>query len=160
MSTKQPHPQAEILKAIAEDKDAQIEIYDAGNKWQPCTIQYILRFPEETYRIAPKPDADGWIPWHGGENPVPGKMVECMLSAGHRFRCAADSLSWRHNGDCGGIVAYRVVEPKPAKKVYYLWAYEDDERRLKMSPFLRIEGEEYPVKGAIRLDWSRTEVGK
>ena len=57
----------------------------------------------------PRPDANRWIPWHGGENPVPGKMVECKLHiADGATMVASDDLIWSYSG---GIIAYRVIEP-------------------------------------------------
>lgn len=49
-----------------------------------------------------RPGADGFIPWTGGENPLPGGMVECLWSNGAKYlyvdlkaALSAESKSWR-----------------------------------------------------------------
>lgn len=55
----------------------------------------------------PKPDADGWIAWGGGERPVAaGALVQCRLSTGYMLMGAAGLWDWAPGG---GIVGYRVV---------------------------------------------------
>lgn len=60
---------------------------------------------------------DGFMPWRGGENPVPGKRVQIYMAKVFAFdstRVAhpADSLRWSHfpENPVGDILAYRVVE--------------------------------------------------
>lgn len=77
----------------------------------------------EHYKLDPKDfgpaeafsceEADEWIPWHGGENPVPGKKV--LL--GFRYTLThypelSDYFYWTHNNmpDSAKILAYKVVE--------------------------------------------------
>lgn len=63
-------------------------------------------------------NSDGWIEWHGGENPVPGKVVECRLAATgipDMPPIASECMNWA--GDIPGaasIIAYRVVTPTTA----------------------------------------------
>lgn len=55
-------------------------------------------------------DADGWITWAGGECPVPGDVtVKYFLRCGVESTEQACRLPWRHDGDSGDIIAYRVV---------------------------------------------------
>ena len=51
------HPHAEILQAIAEDKDTEIEYWnDTGNEWRKTSIALVLTSDMyERYRIKPKP---------------------------------------------------------------------------------------------------------
>ena len=67
-----------------------------------------------------RPDQDGWIAWHGGENPVPGVMVECLFRDGARSGLirAGDMFPdwWRHAltiayGHDRDIIAYRPHAP-------------------------------------------------
>jgi hypothetical protein len=62
------------------------------------------------------PDADGWIPWAGGECPVPtGTAGEARLRSGaspHRWDMTA--FQWHHAGVPADIVAYRITKPAPA----------------------------------------------
>lgn len=57
--------------------------------------------------------AQGWVAWHGGENPAPDKLVNYMftdkvIAAPGR----ANMLRWSHVGNSSDIAAYRVVEPE------------------------------------------------
>ena len=63
----------------------------------------------------PQPDADGWIPWAGGECPEAEEvLVEVRLRSGaecinQEAKMGADWL-WDHDGGPGDIIAYRVVK--------------------------------------------------
>lgn len=67
----------------------------------------------EAALAAPQPDADGWIPWAGGECPVrPDDDVDIRL----RDECSliswpAGRLRWTVSGSASDIIAYRVVKP-------------------------------------------------
>lgn len=83
---------------------------------------------------AVKVDKDGFIPWYGGEMPVPrGTMVHVKLRSGKEVICTAGyhpsskqfkrlsdnwlyATDWSHDNEPGDIVAYRVYdeEPKPS----------------------------------------------
>jgi len=59
---------------------------------------------------APAADPDGWIEWNGGENPVPGKMVDVRWRTGvARYAGLSDAWRWKHIAAPGDIIAYRVV---------------------------------------------------
>jgi hypothetical protein len=63
---------------------------------------------------AASPPADGWITWTGGDNPAPGKTVQCIMGGRQPAYVAefqADGLrwDWRHGGTGSDITAYRVV---------------------------------------------------
>ena len=63
------------------------------------------------------PDADGWIPWGGGECPVDGnEVVEVRLREYDETPIAgADCFGWSHDGGYDDIIAYRIVkEPADA----------------------------------------------
>ena len=67
---------------------------------------------------APQPDADGWIPWAGGECPVGvNDLTEVKLRNGTAFiddeAKEGDSWFWDHGDNPSDIIAYRVIkEPK------------------------------------------------
>ena len=64
----------------------------------------------EASLATPQPDADGWIPWSGGECPVSRyTIVEIMFRGGHKTRTYAGNMSWMHYGLDADIVAYRIV---------------------------------------------------
>jgi len=59
---------------------------------------------------------DGWIEWHGGENPVPGKVVNLRwlgLAGDDKAEWSSDEQDWPHVGSGHDIIAYRVVTPAP-----------------------------------------------
>ena len=65
------------------------------------------------------PPGAEWIEWHGGDNPVPGAVVDYLLCEERMNREHATTqhkshlLSWEHEGCFSDIVAYRVVTPAP-----------------------------------------------
>lgn len=64
-----------------------------------------------------RPDADGWMPWSGGENPVPGQMVERKERSGDLVWCAclSDDLRWSHSGLDTDIIAFRLAPTAPVE---------------------------------------------
>jgi len=82
-------------------------------------------FLPDRYRIKPdsepeppKPDADGWIPWNGGECPVGDDVrVEIRRRGGDIATHVASYFIWHHWRSGADrdheIVAYRVVKPTP-----------------------------------------------
>lgn len=69
--------------------------------------------------VTPVRQNGDWIPWHGGEQPVPdGTPVEVWFRRGAVDSCEkAGDWYWQHNGSEYDIVAYRVIgytpEPQP-----------------------------------------------
>lgn len=62
----------------------------------------------------PQPDADGWIPWAGGECPVDSKAwVEAKLRDGKAWideeGQPGEEWLWDHDGGADDIIAYRIV---------------------------------------------------
>ena len=59
----------------------------------------------------PQADADGWIPWSGGECPVHGRVpVEIQAKSGRKQTGPAEVWEWRHFGHRGDIIAYRIAK--------------------------------------------------
>lgn len=54
-----------------------------------------------------------WMPWSGGENPVPGMSGKARLKSGYE-RQLAPGLRWAHTGRSGDIVAFMVIDTPPA----------------------------------------------
>lgn len=89
MTTEDLHKKSDIALQLAW-RDAEIERLTA---------------------LIPKPDADGWIAWVGGDCPVPADtIVEVRHRAGSVGQGRADNYYWHHYGTSGDIVAYRIVE--------------------------------------------------
>lgn len=56
---------------------------------------------------------EAWTVWRGGENPVPGKMVELKFNDGHKSESVlSDDIIWTvHRAPfASDIIAYRVVK--------------------------------------------------
>jgi hypothetical protein len=62
-------------------------------------------------KAAASTPADGWITWGGGDNPAPGKIVECRLGGGVGCMGPSEKLrwGWELGGSGGDITAFRVV---------------------------------------------------
>lgn len=60
-------------------------------------------------------DADGWIEWHGGENPVGDALVEIRLRNGCTTTETASGFPWDHDETTpyADIIAYRLARPAP-----------------------------------------------
>jgi len=89
--------------------------------------------------LAFKADADGWMPWSGGENPVPGQRVECRFrdDAGSGLIRSEDMFPhwWRHvqtvaYGHDRDIIAFRLSRPASEQP-------EADERKAEYRQAIR-----------------------
>ncbi len=64
---------------------------------------------------APQPDADGWIPWGGGERPVDGGALVSVkfrnYNPSSNDPVPACNWIWHHLGKNGDIMAYKVIKP-------------------------------------------------
>ena len=73
-------------------------------------------FGARTSEPTAEPDVDGWIEWHGGDDPVsPQALVLVRWRKGHETTepQPAGIYSWHHCDDYNDIVAYRLVQPAP-----------------------------------------------
>jgi hypothetical protein len=60
-----------------------------------------------------KSDDSSWIPWSGGENPIPGKKVRFKCRDGYEDVHAADWIGWwiwNQEWNHDDIVAYKVIK--------------------------------------------------
>lgn len=56
-----------------------------------------------------KKEDDGWIPWSGGERPVPkDTFVRCRLRNQGELYLRAGDFDWNNLGDNHDIIAYKV----------------------------------------------------
>ena len=95
-----------------------------------------------------RPDADGWMPWGGGENPVPRMVVEYRVRSGSTWalpqQVPSEALrGWVHAGFSGDIIAFRLSsqagegaasEAGPAETEIGRAVYERIETLLKTDP--------------------------
>lgn len=105
----------EWLKGMAVPSNVSLETHDIqfwlgvdGISWAEC---WDLSWTHSCYRYRPK-QTDGWIPWTGGECPVPGDtVVDVELRNGERFFDRESGYwDWRHSDLALDIIAYRVVK--------------------------------------------------
>lgn len=60
-----------------------------------------------------RPDAEGWMTWSGGANPVPGMVVSAKTARGyHLVDHKSDRLHWQH------IIAFRLTTPSDQGERY------------------------------------------
>lgn len=105
--------------------DALREIVAEAQDFERRTGQRVQGWPDkaraasaEAALAEPHPDADGWIPWAGGDCPPlvdPDVLVEVKLRSGEEFigneAQYADEWEWDHDDSPRDIIAYRVVKP-------------------------------------------------
>lgn len=75
-------------------------------------------FRGETFTFIGRPDADGWMPWSGGENPTGDTAVEVRYRNGETEERAASRFGWTHWADPDrptlgvyDIIAFRLSRP-------------------------------------------------
>ncbi len=78
-------------------------------------------------------DAEGWIPWFGGENPAPGKRVDVKFQYGDCTNWLADTVLWNYKGDDNAVTHYRIVKEK-VKVKKWRWMYAVADNMLYMTP--------------------------
>lgn len=83
--------------------------YLGGHDGEPNAI-----FPIHQLAFVGRPDAEGWMGWPGGENPVGEAMVEYLMADagyGRSFRASGLRWSWPMEWPRGGdIVRFRLVD--------------------------------------------------
>ena len=102
----------EITKELLEALKACLK---KGARWHPAdpvvlgAISAIAK--AEAALDEPQADADGWIPWSGGECPVPaGVRVDVLLRNGKKRQEEPGWLFWGHGQLDGDIIAYRIAK--------------------------------------------------
>jgi len=106
----------EITKELPEALKACLK---KGTRWHPAdpvvlgAISAIAK--AEAALAEPQADADGWIPWSGGECPIPeGMAFDLRFSDGAKLIAASSdwpTAEWDWSCESGpyGIVAYRIL---------------------------------------------------
>lgn len=78
-------------------------------KWCPTEEEPVLTGP---WSYLGEQDAEGWIAWTGGENPVPGMRVDVRWSEGDEdSSIKSDRWEWGHYAGSLNIIAFRLVAP-------------------------------------------------
>ena len=102
----------EITKELLDALKACLK---KGTRWHPAdpvvlgAISAIAK--AEAALAAPQADADGWIPWSGGECPVHGSApVAIQTKNGGKHTGPAKIWEWRHLGHFADIAAYRIIK--------------------------------------------------
>lgn len=122
---KQTQTLSDIATVLREiDKGKQWEFLTRQGNWTtPLINASPLYYLQNAHAIRIKPaelDADGWIPWSGGECPVPsGTSVEVRFPDDDTDIQIACKFRWKHswNPPMGGdIIAYRLHKPEPEQQ--------------------------------------------
>ncbi len=103
-----------------------------------------------------RPDADDWMPWPGGENPVPGQAVEVRFRSGAVKSSISDHFDWSHEtrrrkhlSRSVDIIAFRLIS-KRAAALSELAALDGE--TMGLAPHAPVEASE------ADRDWSDAEV--
>lgn len=104
-------------RAVTDDDLEDTFAYERGiEKGRSCLDLTALG------HLAFKSDESGWMPWSGGENPVPGRMVEVKIrwrgGVASEWPVESDVMRWKHGRgrDGGGdIIAFRLAPTAPVE---------------------------------------------
>ena len=121
---EQIHRQAEsdVLSDLLGSLKEVCETFSSTNRlWKDTAVHVMAQRSiarAEAALAEPQPDADGWIPWAGGECPVLNmSRVDVVHRNGDifldRFAGYAQAKTWTHDDHPRDIIAYRVVEAQP-----------------------------------------------
>lgn len=111
---------ADVTKDLLEALKDLLEQTGIDGLWADKARSAIAR--AEATLAAPQPDADGWIPWAGGDEPVGRDTpVDLRYRDSERWPdklgvpsgyCHLESSEpyWRNDGSSCDIIAYRVVK--------------------------------------------------
>ena len=161
------HKYAEFIRLMANgvriEASKDSVYWSTAFYWQFDDNSNVWQFRISTNQL---PNAQFWIPWYGGENPVPGKRVveyKTDWSLREPARGFSDNLRWAHQNNGGDIVAYRIV--KQEKVVLYQWIiYSNNDKHPVLTSYF------YPDETALhtvyknnlkivhRAEWTRIEV--
>jgi hypothetical protein len=110
-----PHKHEKYIKLKADGVRIERKV---SNGWVEADWGVFV-WTDAEFRISPNQpaDEDEWIPWFGGENPVPGKMVDYKCITAKYSNTLSEMLSWSYKAADGDITHYRVVKDKVKEKV-------------------------------------------
>ena len=102
----------EITKELLDALKACLKNCARWHPADPAVLGAISAIAKAEAALAePQADADGWIPWSGGECPVHGRVpVEIQAKSGRKQTGPAEVWEWRHFGHRGDIIAYRIAK--------------------------------------------------
>lgn len=104
----------ESLLKLNESLTKEIEQYRERIKAAEDVIKLFSEAVEKYKERNVPIKEEAWTVWHGGENPVPGEIVEYKLRNGGDkvLSRLSDHLHWGHIGALKGsdIIAYRVAK--------------------------------------------------
>jgi hypothetical protein len=147
------HKHSEFIKLMADGMRIECRVVH-GTHWRD-TCWDDFGFHGYEFRVAPNQpaDAEGWISWHGGENPAVGKRVDVKYKGQD---CLVNLFSvgfdWRHKGSDSDITHYRIVKEK-AKKWRWMFFYPAKNQPSSIyisEPFTEDEAAKY-FDGVVRL---------
>lgn len=102
------------------------------------------------------PASSDWVEWSGGENPVPGKMVDLMFASDNWCHAGiSDAYNWKHGRGAGfDIIAYRLADTPASAVKGEAAAFMDAEARAEAwSDRVEIQ-EMISVTSAVFAKWA------
>ncbi len=110
----------------------------------------------QAFSFIGRPDAEGWMTWSGGENPVPGQMVDWMNSIGQTgegvLSNEVNGLGYPTMRGSYPITAFRLTTPSDQGEEDAFDGLEEQIAAIEASPEYETESvaaEAYQVIGAI-----------
>jgi hypothetical protein len=113
----------DLLEAMKRAKGKLVAfkfIPGEANRWEESDEEALAAIDSAIARAEaalaePQPEADGWIPWAGGECPVDANVeviIKDRSGKVWRFGVAGD-YDWNHDEEPLDILFYRIVEAQP-----------------------------------------------
>ena len=89
-----------VVQDIEPDVGLHVRWWVAEDGVQLCDVF-------EAFSYIGERGEDGWISWSGGENPVPGMVVDIRVTGDYEYAVASDDWDWDFEPD--PIIAFRAV---------------------------------------------------
>ncbi|WP_313444560.1 hypothetical protein [Brevundimonas sp.] len=93
-----------------------LNLFMGGIRADNGSDERISALPSYRFAFIGRPDESGWIPWSGGENPVPGQRVSVRLRDGAETDPEPSNMVfWRHQSRSFDVVSFRLAPTAPVE---------------------------------------------
>lgn len=127
---------------------AIVEVASVADSYHLHIVGFPAKCAQTRFAFVARPGV--WMPWSGGENPVPGMQVQVRFRANDETdvntdrSCRCDRLRWRHFNTPGDIVEYMVVA-EPSRDA------EQPRKIIQFDPFTGKDGDHVRVSFTATL---------
>ena len=101
-------------ESISSEPWSEYKDPDTGHRWAGWLAAFdsMARRDLPAPSDLPAPDKDGWIPWEGGNCPVPGDIPVSVIYRDQSSETdEAWCFNWEYRGDDEAIIHYKVNPP-------------------------------------------------